>query len=66
MQSLTLGSSILFFFSFEERLTAQRREKEIEAAELGLKTPLSKEEKVMKKKERLAAIGNVFDLIVCL
>ena len=27
-------------------------------AELGFKQPLSKEEKVMKKKERLAAIGN--------
>lgn len=27
-------------------------------AELGFKKPLSKEEKIMKKKERLAAIGN--------
>lgn len=26
--------------------------------ELGFKKPLSKEEKIMKKKERLAAIGN--------
>ncbi|XP_058731451.1 protein ACTIVITY OF BC1 COMPLEX KINASE 8, chloroplastic-like [Vicia villosa] len=46
-----------FLTSFEERLAAQRREKELEAAEVGFKTPLSKEEKVMKKKERLAAIG---------
>lgn len=28
-------------------------------AELGFKKPLSKEEKIMKKKERLAAIGNL-------
>ena len=34
-------------------------------AELGFKQPLSKEEKVMKKKERLAAIGNAPGL-VCL
>ncbi|CAK8578855.1 unnamed protein product [Lathyrus sativus] len=46
-----------FLTSFEERLAAQRREKELEAAEVGFKKPLSKEEKVMKKKERLAAIG---------
>ncbi|PNY09600.1 ABC transporter-like protein, partial [Trifolium pratense] len=46
-----------FLNSFEERLAAQRREKELEAAEVGFKKPLSKEEIVMKKKERLAAIG---------
>ncbi|GAU19732.1 hypothetical protein TSUD_78580 [Trifolium subterraneum] len=46
-----------FLNSFEERLAAQRREKELEAAEVGFKKPLSKEEVVMKKKERLAAIG---------
>ncbi|KAL5053393.1 hypothetical protein RYX36_034075 [Vicia faba] len=46
-----------FLTSFEERLAAQRREKELEAAEVGFNKPLSKEEKVMKKKERLAAIG---------
>ncbi|XP_057420678.1 protein ACTIVITY OF BC1 COMPLEX KINASE 8, chloroplastic-like [Lotus japonicus] len=46
-----------FLNSFEERLVAQRRERELAAAELGFKKPLSKEEKVMKKKERLAAIG---------
>lgn len=45
--------------SFEERLAAQRKEKEMEAAaELGFKKPLSKEEKLQKKKQRLAAIGN--------
>ncbi|XP_027363331.1 protein ACTIVITY OF BC1 COMPLEX KINASE 8, chloroplastic-like [Abrus precatorius] len=46
-----------FLNSFEERLAAQRREREMAKAELGFKKPLSKEEKVMKKKERLAAIG---------
>ncbi|KAJ7945340.1 Protein kinase [Quillaja saponaria] len=46
-----------FLNSFEERLAAQRREREKETAELGFKKPLGKEEKIMKKKERLAAIG---------
>ncbi|CAM6009163.1 unnamed protein product [Sphagnum balticum] len=49
-----------FLNSFEDRLAAQRLEKE-EAAEeeipLGFKTPLTKEEKAEKKKMRLAAIG---------
>ncbi|CAJ1937997.1 unnamed protein product [Sphenostylis stenocarpa] len=45
-----------FLNSFEERLAAQRREREMATAELGFKKPLSKDEKVMKKKERLAAI----------
>ncbi|XP_074308665.1 protein ACTIVITY OF BC1 COMPLEX KINASE 8, chloroplastic-like [Silene latifolia] len=47
-----------FLDSFEERLAAQRLEREkAAAAELGFKKPLSKEEKLQKKKERLAAIG---------
>ncbi|XP_031281379.1 protein ACTIVITY OF BC1 COMPLEX KINASE 8, chloroplastic [Pistacia vera] len=46
-----------FLNSFEERLAAQRREKEMATAELGFKKPLSKEEKIQKKKQRLAAIG---------
>ncbi|KAJ8765486.1 hypothetical protein K2173_014608 [Erythroxylum novogranatense] len=46
-----------FLNSFEERLSAQRREREMAAAELGFKKPLSKEEKIEKKKQRLAAIG---------
>ncbi|XP_030527421.1 protein ACTIVITY OF BC1 COMPLEX KINASE 8, chloroplastic [Rhodamnia argentea] len=46
-----------FLNSFEERLAAQRREAEIATAELGFKKPLSKEEKIEKKKQRLAAIG---------
>ncbi|XP_059431726.1 protein ACTIVITY OF BC1 COMPLEX KINASE 8, chloroplastic [Corylus avellana] len=46
-----------FLNSFEERLAAQRKEREIAAAELGFKKPLSKEERVKKKKQRLAAIG---------
>ncbi|GAU39235.1 hypothetical protein TSUD_396820 [Trifolium subterraneum] len=46
-----------FLNSFEERLAAQRREKEEATGELGFKKPLSKEEKLMKKKQRLAAIG---------
>ncbi|OIW00438.1 hypothetical protein TanjilG_05788 [Lupinus angustifolius] len=46
-----------FLNSFEECLAAQRKERELAKAELGLKKPLSKEEKIMKKKECLAAIG---------
>ncbi|BBN67448.1 cytochrome P450, family 71, subfamily B, polypeptide 36 [Prunus dulcis] len=41
---------------FDERLAAQRKEKEMATAELGFKKPLSKEEKIVNKKERLAAI----------
>ncbi|KAL4376360.1 hypothetical protein GQ457_02G016940 [Hibiscus cannabinus] len=46
-----------FLNSFEERLAAQRREREMATAELGFKKQLTKEEKMEKKKERLAAIG---------
>lgn len=49
-----------FLNTFEERLAAQRKEKEeLAAAEavVGFKQPLSKEEKIAKKKQRLAAIG---------
>ncbi|KAI3996310.1 hypothetical protein MKX01_026778 [Papaver californicum] len=49
-----------FLNTFEERLAAQRKEKEeFAAAEavVGFKKPLSKEEKIAKKKQRLAAIG---------
>ncbi|KAL2907166.1 Protein ACTIVITY OF BC1 COMPLEX KINASE 8 chloroplastic [Bienertia sinuspersici] len=46
-----------FLNSFEERLAAQRQEQELATAELGFKKPLSKEEKLQKKKQRLAAIG---------
>ncbi|EYU31071.1 hypothetical protein MIMGU_mgv1a003362mg [Erythranthe guttata] len=46
-----------FLNSFEERLAAQRKEKELATQELGFKKPLSKEEMVEKKKQRLAAIG---------
>ncbi|XP_078444473.1 ABC2 homolog 13 [Wolffia australiana] len=46
-----------FLNSFEERLQAQRKEREIANAELGFKKQLSKEEKLEKKKQRLAAIG---------
>ncbi|KAL5555880.1 hypothetical protein UlMin_038116 [Ulmus minor] len=46
-----------FLNSFEERLAAQRKEREKATAELGFKKPLSKEERILKKKERLAAIG---------
>ncbi|KDO59966.1 hypothetical protein CISIN_1g0041152mg, partial [Citrus sinensis] len=45
-----------FLNSFEERLAAQRKEREITTQELGFKKPLSKEEKIEKKKQRLAAI----------
>ncbi|XP_057807042.1 protein ACTIVITY OF BC1 COMPLEX KINASE 8, chloroplastic-like [Salvia miltiorrhiza] len=46
-----------FLNSFEERLAAQRREREATTVELGFKKPLTKEEKIEKKKQRLAAIG---------
>ncbi|KAK9071560.1 hypothetical protein SSX86_007988 [Deinandra increscens subsp. villosa] len=46
-----------FLNSFEERLVAQRKERELAAQELGFKKQLSKEEKIEKKKQRLAAIG---------
>ncbi|XP_077213077.1 ABC2 homolog 13 [Tasmannia lanceolata] len=46
-----------FLNSFEERLAAQRREREAATAELGFKKQLSREERIEKKKERLAAIG---------
>ncbi|RVX21368.1 Protein activity of BC1 complex kinase 8, chloroplastic [Vitis vinifera] len=46
-----------FLNSFEERLAAQRKEREMATQELGFKKPLSKEEKIEKKKQRLAAIG---------
>lgn len=46
-----------FLNSFEERLQSQKQEKETAKSELGFKKPLTKEEKVEKKKLRLAAIG---------
>ncbi|TMW87517.1 hypothetical protein EJD97_019838 [Solanum chilense] len=46
-----------FLNSFEERLAAQRKEREMAQAELGFKKPLTKEELKEKKKQRLAAIG---------
>ena len=62
MQALNLEYKIC---SFEERLAAQRKEREMATAELGFKKPLTKEEKQEKKKQRLAAIGN-FMFILCL
>lgn len=50
----------LILCSFEERLAAQRKEREAATAELGFKKQLTKEEKIQKKKERLAAIGKPF------
>ncbi|KAH7292760.1 hypothetical protein KP509_29G083900 [Ceratopteris richardii] len=46
-----------FLNSFEERLAAQEAEREAATTELGFKAPLSKEERIEKKKMRLAAIG---------
>ncbi|KAM0897758.1 hypothetical protein ACQ4PT_022337 [Festuca glaucescens] len=46
-----------FLDSFEERLAAQRKEREMQTVEPGFKKQLSKEEKFEKKKQRLAAIG---------
>jgi len=57
MFDFVLFTSIIY--SFEERLAAQRKEREIATAELGFKKQLTKEEKFEKRKQRLAAIGNV-------
>ncbi|AQK71981.1 ATATH13 [Zea mays] len=46
-----------FLNSFQERLAAQRKEREMATAELGFKKQLTKEEKFEKRKQRLAAIG---------
>ncbi|XP_074575108.1 protein ACTIVITY OF BC1 COMPLEX KINASE 8, chloroplastic-like [Curcuma longa] len=46
-----------FLNSFEERLAAQRKEREMATTELGFKKQLTKEERFEKKKQRLAAIG---------
>ncbi|THU46754.1 hypothetical protein C4D60_Mb09t08220 [Musa balbisiana] len=46
-----------FLNSFEERLAAQVKEREMATTELGFKKPLTKEERLEKKKQRLAAIG---------
>lgn len=46
-----------FLNSFEQRLAAQRKEREMAKQEFGFKKPLSKEERIEKKKQRLAAIG---------
>lgn len=46
-----------FLNSFEERLSAQRKEREMATTELGFKKPLSRQERLEKKKQRLAAIG---------
>ncbi|CAM8989447.1 unnamed protein product [Rhodiola kirilowii] len=50
-------TALFFLNSFEERLAQQRNERELENAELGFKKPLSREERIEKKKQRLAAIG---------
>lgn len=55
----------MYACSFEERLAAQRKEREMATTELGFKKPLSREERLEKKKQRLAAIGNAFDLHSC-
>ncbi|KAA8530920.1 hypothetical protein F0562_005621 [Nyssa sinensis] len=46
-----------FLNSFEERLASQRNEREMATTELGFKSPLGKAERIEKKKQRLAAIG---------
>jgi hypothetical protein len=48
------------FVSFEDRLVAQMKEREMATAELGFKKQPSKEERMEKKKQRLAAIGISF------
>ncbi|RWW17524.1 hypothetical protein GW17_00018542 [Ensete ventricosum] len=54
-----------FLNSFEERLAAQRKAREMASAELGFKKQLTKEERLEKKKQRLAAIGEAHGLSVC-
>jgi hypothetical protein len=56
MFGFVLFSSIIY--SFQECLTAQRKEREMATAELGFKKQLTKEEKFEKRKQRLATIGN--------
>ncbi|GJW12491.1 hypothetical protein Tco_1578318 [Tanacetum coccineum] len=58
---MTTVKRTAFFFlnSFEERLMAQRKERELATLELGFKQPLSKEEKIEKKKQRLTAIADI-------
>lgn len=56
----------IIYHSFEERLAAQRREREAAIAELGFKKQLTKEERFEKKKQRLAAIGKAFDFTTAL
>lgn len=53
-----LSYVVSIIYSFQERLAAQRKEREMTTAELGFKKQLTKEEKFEKKKQRLAAIGN--------
>ncbi|KAJ4818013.1 Protein kinase superfamily protein [Rhynchospora pubera] len=50
-------TALFFLNSFEERLRAQMKEREMATAELGFKKQPSKEERMEKKKQRLAAIG---------
>uniref|UniRef100_A0A0C9S871 TSA: Wollemia nobilis Ref_Wollemi_Transcript_5534_2760 transcribed RNA sequence n=1 Tax=Wollemia nobilis TaxID=56998 RepID=A0A0C9S871_9CONI len=50
-------TALFFLNSFEERLASQKKEKEKEESEVGFRKPLTKEERVQKKKLRLAAIG---------
>jgi len=57
MFDFVLFASIIY--SFQEHLAAQRKEREMATAELGFKKQLTKEEKFEKRKQRLAAIGNV-------
>ncbi|MQM08741.1 hypothetical protein Taro_041596 [Colocasia esculenta] len=58
-----------FLNSFEERLVAQRKEREMATTKLGFKKQLSKEERLEKKKQRLAVIGDQstirFDSLPC-
>ena len=58
--------NIIIYHSFEERLAAQRKEREAATAELGFKKQLTREERLEKKKQRLAAIGKAFGLTTTL
>ncbi|RRT47581.1 hypothetical protein B296_00053656, partial [Ensete ventricosum] len=47
-----------------DRVT-QVKEREMATTELGFKKPLTKEERLEKKKQRLAAIGETYDVSIC-
>lgn len=56
-------TALFFLNSFEERLVAQRKERELATQELGFKQQLSKEEKIEKKNSVLLQLGRIYWLL---